>query len=369
MKTSLTALLFLTFVIFCAPAAVLLAEPITFRIGVIIPLSGMAAEYGEVIRNSMELAKKDHPELLGHLSFVYEDVQYDPKLAISAFHKLRLVDKADLVYTFGVSFCKALAPIAEAAKFPLIGQCIDPNSSTGRHYVIRFMNYTDEYLAAQTKYLKARGLNRIGVILTDNPYLEEMYEALKRNLEPGQTLHLIERVLHSEMDLRAAIARARMQHHDVIGVMLAAGQISQFYRQAKQLNFSVPTFGTNFFESLTELGAAYGGMEGAVFAGHAVSEDFVKHYQARYGNLSQLSFGGPAYEFALLAGRLFPPLPHSPLSSEEILHRFRGAPQQHGTVCGPYRYVESAEAGGYFSFPIALKQVQGREFLTLYEVY
>jgi ABC-type branched-subunit amino acid transport system substrate-binding protein len=114
-------------------------EPKTFDVGLALPLTGEAADYGIAIRNCIELAQSDKPDRFTHIRFHYEDAGYDPKLALTALHKLVDADHVDLAVTWGVSFCKALAPVAESRKIPLVGLCIDPTAAANKHFVLRFI--------------------------------------------------------------------------------------------------------------------------------------------------------------------------------------------------------------------------------------
>ena len=62
------------------------------KIGVILPLSGSMATLGGAIRNGIELARSERPELFGRIKFIYEDDQYDIKQSIAAYRKLRDLD-------------------------------------------------------------------------------------------------------------------------------------------------------------------------------------------------------------------------------------------------------------------------------------
>jgi len=301
------------------------AEDSKFKIGMILPLSGPAADYGQSIENCVSLARADQPELFSNIQFIYEDAFHDPTKAVSALRKLMSIDKVDLVYTWGVPFCKALAPIAESRKIPFVGQCIDQISSAGRKYVVRFMNYTDEYLQVQTLELKKRGLNRIGVLLGAHPYLGEMYAALKRSLREGQSVKLIDSYQIHNTDLKSSISKIRRSDFDVIGVFLYPGQVAQFYRQAREQKMELPTFGTNLFESVSELKLAGGAMDGSIFTTNTVHTDFIRRYVEKYKNVSQLGFGALAYEFSLLAGKLYNER-GSQLSAEEIINRLTSLP-------------------------------------------
>ena len=334
-----------------------------FKIGMIVSLSGKTAEYGQSIQNCVQLARAARPDLFTNLEFIFEDAIYDTKLAVSAFQKLRTVNRANLVMVWGISFCQAIAPLAEAAQFPVVSLCIDRDSGRGRKYVFRFMNYFDEYTQAVADYLNAQGWKNLGVVLTDNPYLQGMFEGLQRSLHPGQKVEQIDLYQSDQTDMRATITKLRRSRYDAVGVFLAAGQIAAFYRQARELNLKLPTFGTNFFESQSEIDASQGAMDGAVFSFNAIQPDFVKLYDAKYQSNSQLAFGALAHEFALLAGELFNGRPDlTPLEIMEALQRIKGRP---GVAAGPYSFVEKPEVGKYFQFPIAIKKIQNGRIVLL----
>lgn len=340
------------------------AEEQSFKVGMILPLSGPAADYGQSIENCVNLAREDAPNDFTNIEFIFEDALHDPTKAVSAFRKLTSVDKVDLVYTWGVPFCKTLAPIAESRKVPLIGQCIDRASTAGKKYVMRFMNHTDQYLQVQTQRLKEQGHKRLALVLAEHPYLEEMLSALRRNLLDGQSVTVVDSYQIKDSDLRTTISKLRNSDFDAIGVFLYPGQISQFYRQAKEQGLSIPTFGTNFFESVSELALANGTMNGSEFTNNSVSRSFAERYEARFKNTSQLGFGALAYEFSLLVGQIFNQGP-KPASVDEILARIQAAAPRKGVAAGPYDYRNSKAAGQYFHFPIVVKSVFDREFKVL----
>ena len=327
----------------------------------ILPLSGAAADYGQSIQNSISLAKEDQPEIFTKIKFITEDAQHDVKLAISAFKKLVELDKVDLIYTWGVPFCKGLAPIAEAQKIPLVGQCINQDSTRGRKYVLRFMNYTDEYLLAQVKDLYNKKFERLGIVLADHPYLEEMYEALMRTLVDGQSVKVVDKFLIDNFNFRSTISKVKASNYDAIGVFLYAGQISQFYKQLAEQKLDIPTFGTNFFESLSEINSAGKTMDGAVFANNLARAEYIERYQDKYNSVSQIGFGALGYEFAVLTGKLFNNTPNK-LSADQIVAKYTSSGVQGGTAAGPYEFKNIEEAGQYAYFPIAIKRIEAQKF-------
>jgi uncharacterized membrane protein len=134
------------------------------------------------------------------------------------------------------------------------------------------------------------------------------------------------------------------------------GQIPVFYKQARQMKLESLTFGTNFFESHSEIRAAEGSMDGAVFANTHIKPEFRKRYAEEYGNDSQLAFGAPAYELAMTIGKLFNKQEDT-LTSEEIMRKFHSLEENTGIASGPWRVINSKEHGKYVKFPLAIKKI------------
>src|SRR5688572_8422198 len=66
------------------------------RIGAIIPLTGQYGALGGSVQKAMTMTKDD----LGanaNIEIIFEDDQYDPKLAVTAYKKLRDIDHIDAV--------------------------------------------------------------------------------------------------------------------------------------------------------------------------------------------------------------------------------------------------------------------------------
>lgn len=127
------------------------------------------------------------------------------------------------------------------------------------------------------------------------------------------------------------------------------------------MGFDTQTFGTNFFESLSEVHASNGSMNGVVFASIDIKDDFLRRYKEIFQNESQLAFAAPAYELAMTLGELFN-VKQDSLSGEQVVKKFASVDQRQGVAAGPYRYVNDAKAGQYFQFPIVVKKVAGDKF-------
>ncbi|MBL7663296.1 ABC transporter substrate-binding protein [bacterium] len=330
------------------------------KVGVIVPLSGALAEYGVAIRNGIQMAQKDNPELFASCNFLYEDSKYDPKTAISAFNKLVSSDKINIAYNFGGPTSAAIAPVASKTKTPSLLWTTDPSAVARYEYVIRFTNDAIEFTKSLANYLNSNNQKRLGVVITENQYLNSILNGLKTSLVPGQTLEVIDTVQPSDTDFRSIVTKLQKNSYDSIGVFMLSGQIGQFYRQLQQQNKLTATFGTDFFESSTEIKSAEGGMNGAVYTNNTVPSSFAQKYKSLYGNDLQLTYAGNGYDFATLACRTLA----KQQSAEGIMSILEAAENRSG-VLGNYNFIKTAAGDKFFRFPVAVKKIEGSEFKDL----
>jgi hypothetical protein len=204
-------------------------------------------------------------------------------------------------------------------------------------------------------------------VLGEHPYFEELHEALKRNLEPGQSITILDQIPITQMDLKPSLLKIRNHRNDFdsLGVFLWIGQVSSFYRQMKEIALTIPTFGTDVFESVSEIKASNGQLEGIHFSGLDIKQEYVDRYSQAYKNESQLSFGSAAYEFATTVGELLNQ-DGDKLTAEEIIGKFSTVSSKQGTASGPYNYVNDPKVGQYFRFPLAIKEIAGDGFKKIY---
>ena len=80
------------------------------KIGVIVPLSGEGAQFGEEIKNGIEIALKQN-NLRDRFEIIYEDGKIDPKTSLSAYQKLSSLDKVNIIIgPLGPNTTLAVAP-------------------------------------------------------------------------------------------------------------------------------------------------------------------------------------------------------------------------------------------------------------------
>lgn len=350
LRTALTALLGLIL-----PASLYAADERPLLIGVTIPLSGATTEYGEAVRNGIELALEDHSTLQTRLRFLYEDDGYDPKRALSAFRKLTEVNKVDLVFAWGNEPAITLAPLAERNRVALITVAHYPTISKNRRYVLRFQNTGAQYSRVMASYLHANGFKRLGLVKSELSFFNMLADGLVMTKPTDMTVQILDTFLPTDTDFRSSILRMKSTSMDCLGLYLLASQVRDFVRQSSQLDFTPCLFGATPFESRSVISDAWPLMEGALFAHNAVTDSFRQKYQSRYGSDVQLGYAANAYDFVTLTASLFPN-GGAGLTSDGVIDGYRRSREQTG-YSGQYRFVQSADEGDHFAFDLAVYRV------------
>jgi len=273
------------------------AEKPKITVGVIAAFTGPAAPYGVALQNGIQLYLEEQKS--SDVRYVFESVEWDIRQAVQAYRKLVSTDHVDVVYVWGVNFGLAIAPLAAQNRLLMISQSVAKDIDKNNDYVVRFMTPSDRYMRCLLDILREKKLKKLAIVLAENSYLEELTENLHAQLAPEESLTIVDRFGPKETDFHSRISALRQKSFDALGVFLAAGQIGAFYKQLRAQGVTrAPTFGTNFFNSLTERQNAAGAMHGAFYVIDHVTPEFRARYVERFRNDDQLNFSSLSYRFA-----------------------------------------------------------------------
>jgi branched-chain amino acid transport system substrate-binding protein len=326
------------------------------KIGVIAPLTGQLAEYGEAFKNGITLAQEE----LGNdkLEFIFEDSAYDSGKAISAFNKLKDLNKVNLVINWGDPTSEAIGPVAKNALIPFIAVTTIPAVSEMSPNTIRTLNKSEEAAEATWAYLRSKNFKKIGIIKLETAYFNSLLGALIKTKKADEKVTVVDTYLSfGDKDFKTSIAKVKGQQYDSIGVFLAGGQISQFYKQADAIGLKTPTFGTDFFESQNDIDAAGKSMNGVVYVNYDVSDKFRDAYTKRFTNVSQIAYAGNGYDTVMMLGDVKNGEKDSILAVLKSVKNYSG-------VLGKWNYIEN---GGdkYLASPFHVKEIQDGKIKTI----
>ena len=143
------------------------AEDQRFKIGVMLPLSGEVARYGEIVKAGVEEAKQKNVE------FVYEDTACRSPNALSAYKKLHSID--GIQYFLGPccgSPLKTVAPFFQKGQqlsMSLCGTSEEVNKlSKGKVFIPQYSIEQED--AFNAKQMWDMGLRKALIIFLDNEF-------------------------------------------------------------------------------------------------------------------------------------------------------------------------------------------------------
>lgn len=107
------------------------------KIGVMLPMSGEIAEFGETSRYAVEFAAADHEDSPIKFEIIFEDDTFTPSRAAMIANKFISVDKVDAIVSSFSPTGSAVSPIADKAKVLHISLSNAANIAEGE------LNFTD----------------------------------------------------------------------------------------------------------------------------------------------------------------------------------------------------------------------------------
>lgn len=333
----------------------------SFKIGVILPLSGNLSGNGQAVRNGILLAGQENPECFSMIKFLWEDDQFDINKSITAFRKLQNMEQIDLLFLFGIPATNVLGSIIESKKVPTVAFTFISKPTVNKKFIISSLNDSPDYIKALLGNLRERGIKHFSIIKSENDFFEIMTNTFKDQLLNDEKIDIEEAVSSGETDFRTMIAKMKTRKISSLGLFLAPAQLDAFSKQLAEQKISVPIFGTDLFESaVSELGSKE--LEGAVYPDNEASDEFHAKYFNAYNNISHITFAANGYDMATMVGSFVCSM-HSReneiISGLDILNLLKkigtnSKPRQ--SVLGRTAFV-SDSSGNHFSYPVVVKRI------------
>jgi len=324
-------------------------------IGASLPLTGQLASYGEAFRNGMVMAKEELGEKAKGFEIIFEDNAYDSQKAISAFLRLKQINRVDIVVNWGDATAYAVAPIVKNNPVPFLAAgATNADLTSYSPYSIRYFDRANHFMEKLWEYFRENNLKNIAIVKTDIVYFNNMYEALNRGKQADETVELLDSFLPGQQsDFKTSIAKLKNQKDklDALGVFLMPGQVGQFYKQARQLGLNMPFFAAeSSFEGDPEIINDKSLIAGVVYPTWKIDEKFKKNYASRFGSIAQIEHAAQGYDLVniLITAINF-------TNADTIIHSLKQIKDFPGAE-GPYTYKEY-NGDQYFESPVYLKIV------------
>ena len=334
------------------------------RLGVIVPLSGPLAFFGNDFIRAYELVKADHPEVDKAIRIYWEDSAYDSKQALLAFNKLVASDKVDVVLSFGGPMLSVLAPVAEKKKVPFFATESDKRDCEGRAYCSLFRNEEDEWGQATWILLRKLGKSHIGIVKNQNQFMNTFVNAIVRTKNDKETAEILLDIPPEMADLRSSMLSLKSKKFDALGVYLLPTSHHGFLDAARSLPKTFLLFGVEQFLVKENNRGFEDFVEGALVVAPYATQSYRDRFERRYGHSAGLYFTPGFYDFIkLLADTITADKGLRGLELVNALH-FKG--KREG-ISGEYSVKVSKQGVHSYSFPIAVYKVS-KDGITVEDV-
>jgi branched-chain amino acid transport system substrate-binding protein len=256
----------------------------TIIVGVVAPLSGENAFYGDILKNGFDLAFAN--DSLMHLK--YEDSKFSKTGSISAINKLISIDKVKVVLgevTSGNTL--AIAPIAEKNKVILFATIASADTlrSSG-DYIFRNIpgNKVQGITAANFLYNTLK-IKSIAVFGQNSEYGNNITKSFKEQfVKLGGSIKFDDSYLEGDKDFRTPLLKIKQSGAQALYIPGNENEPAIILKQSKQLNLNIPIMGGDGSSTDNLIKMAGNSAEGFYCTNVLVDKatDFYKKYRNEY---------------------------------------------------------------------------------------
>jgi branched-chain amino acid transport system substrate-binding protein len=209
------------------------------KVGVILPLTGNAASYGEQFKSGLELAAKNYPST----TFIFEDSKFENATALTAFRKLVDIDHINALFSFGGATCEVLNSEAQQNKLlHFAAGCNTAKFNNSDSFNFR-LDVNEEIAANKTaKYLTKQDILRVALIYVDNAWagsiINQTRAALKKHgIEIAVDIPFSE---NAPVDVKSSLVQLRSTKPDLIFLISLPNLTPLVLKQLNDLHIDIP---------------------------------------------------------------------------------------------------------------------------------
>ena len=241
------------------------------KIGVIVPLTGAAADFGKWARNGVEVAVEElnrNGDQANQVVAIYEDNQMNPSASLSAFRKLTSVDKVTGVISSGSGVVLAIAPVAEQQQVVQLNHAaVSPAIRKAGQYTFTLVNdadvETDEIAKALYQELNVK---QLAVVYANAAYGVGTKDAIVQSFNTlgGEIMKSIA-FPEDFTDIRAQLIQLKEMNPPATYFIATIKDSARLLKQAQDLGIKTQWLTYNAFESPEILEIAGSSAEGVIY--------------------------------------------------------------------------------------------------------
>jgi branched-chain amino acid transport system substrate-binding protein len=224
------------------------------KLGAAEALSGAAGQYGQSIKNGLQLAVDEINAEGGvkgnKLALQIEDEQTKKEQAIDVFKKLIFQDKVLMLFGPTLSSsAQAADPVAQAAKIVVFGtsNTADGITSIGDYVFRNSVTEADVLPETLRVAIKHANVKKVAILYGNNDiFTKSGYDAFKKALDDLKVpVTTTETFSTGDVDFKAQLTKIKATNPDAIVLSALIAEGAPIMVQARQLGIDVPFIGGN----------------------------------------------------------------------------------------------------------------------------
>ncbi len=340
------------------------------RIGVLLPLTGPLAEYGNRVKRGVDLAVDEINSRPGakRLQVFVEDSRAEPRQGISAFQKMTTLDHVRYICgDVSSSVTLALVPQLEERKVLLFSPAASSPALTGASRLFARNWPTDSLEASSVaQYAFEQNCKTVAILAVNVDYGVGLANTFASDFSRlGGKVLLNERFPLDNRDFRSAWQKVIGAKPECVYFVGHQPEIMSAIAQYREAGIKIRLFGNTNFEDpqiLSQLGSA---LEGIVYGTATldvetqapIGRTFVKAYRAKYANEPPTLYSANGYDIVRTLYDL--QLKHG-TDVEAAMTELKSGPALEGAA-GTFRILSSGDV----KRAIAIKTIRDGKFVML----
>jgi branched-chain amino acid transport system substrate-binding protein len=296
---------------FLASGSAIAAEKI--KVGVLLPLTGSQAKFGEIEKRSYEMAVEKINAKGGvngkEIELIFEDDTGKPDVGRSAVEKLISRDKVPVITGgYSSSVTAAATPVAQQFKVPFVicTGSADDITEKGYEYVFRVNPPASEYPNAVQSFLKevAKDVKTVALLYENSSFGQSSSKSFEADAkDAGLQILVKEGYQAGAIDFKPILTKVKAANPDMIYMVSYVMDASLLMRQAKELRinpkmfvgggagFTLPEFSKSAGDAAESVFSATLWVETLPFPG---AKEYFDEFKKRYGSETEYH-GAEAY--------------------------------------------------------------------------
>jgi branched-chain amino acid transport system substrate-binding protein len=224
----------------------------TVKVGVLLPLTGAQAKFGEIEKRSFEMAAEEINAKGGvkgmKIELLFEDDTGKPDVGRSGVEKLISREKVPVITGgYSSSVTAAAAPVAQQFKVPFVicTGSADDITEKGYDYVFRINPAASEYPKAVESFLKevAKDVKTVALLYENSAFGQSSSKSFEEDAKAaGLQIVVKEGYQAGAIDFKPILTKVKAANPDMIYMVSYVMDASLLMRQSKELRINPKMF-------------------------------------------------------------------------------------------------------------------------------